>query len=129
MGAEIGGKDRGRGKGAAEGAVYRHPDSVRLSYQHQYDILPAGPYWDPAFSDRLIAINMIGTKTVLMIALLIKVFHEGLSGGYLSYYMPLISFPVLCGSDRALGRHMGCEKGNRRAVGQEKENTKKEAVL
>ena len=30
----------------------------------------------PRFSDRLIAINMIGTKTVLMIALLIKVFHE-----------------------------------------------------
>ena len=30
----------------------------------------------PRFSDRLIAVNMIGTKTVLMIALLIRVFHE-----------------------------------------------------
>lgn len=30
----------------------------------------------PRFTDRLIAVNMIGTKTVLLIALLIKVFHE-----------------------------------------------------
>lgn len=82
----------------------------------------------PRFSDRLIAINMIGTKTVLMIALLIKVFHEDYLVDICLIYalISFLSFVVLTG---LLGRHMGCEKETGESGGAGKENTKKEAVL
>ena len=71
---------------------------------------------------------MIGTKTVLMIALLIKVFHEDYLVDICLIYalISFLSFVVLTG---LLGRHMGCEKEWGESGGAGKENTKKEAVL
>ena len=105
MGAEIGAKI-GAEAGAAEGLFtgILILSVIILSINMIFCLLRA--VLGPRFSDRLIAINMIGTKTVLMIALLIKVFHEDY-----------------------LGRHMGCEKETGESGGAGKENTKKEAVL
>ena len=76
----------------------------------------------------ILSINMIGTKTVLMIALLIKVFHEDYLVDICLIYalISFLSFVVLTG---LLGRHMGCEKEWGESGGAGKENTKKEAVL
>ena len=92
MGAEIGAKI---GAGAEEGLFtgILILSVIILSINMIFCLLRA--VLGPRFSDRLIAINMIGTKTVLMIALLIKVFHED------------YQLPVLCGSDRASGPAYG----------------------
>ena len=120
MGAEIGAKI-GAEMGAAEGLFtgILILSVIILSINMIFCLLRA--VLGPRFSDRLIAINMIGTKTVLMIALLIKVFHED----YL-VDICLIYALILTG---LLGRHMGCEKEWGESGGAGKENTKKEAVL
>ena len=64
----------------------------------------------PRFSDRLIAINMIGTKTVLMIALLIKVFHEDYLVDICLIYA-LISFLSFVVLTKLLGLRMSREEG------------------
>ena len=71
MGAEIGAKI-GAEMGAAEGLFtgILILSVIILSINMIFCLLRA--VLGPRFSDRLIAINMIGTKTVLMIALLIK---------------------------------------------------------
>ena len=68
----------------------------------------------PRFSDRLIAINMIGTKTVLMIALLIYAL------------ISFLSFVVLT---KLLGLRMSREEGMGGSGTAEKENEEKEALL
>lgn len=125
MGAEIGAKI---GAGAEEGLFtgILILSVIILSINMIFCLLRA--VLGPRFSDRLIAINMIGTKTVLMIALLIKVFHEDYLVDICLIYalISFLSFVVLTG---LLGRHMGCEKEMGESGGAGKENTKKEAVL
>lgn len=94
----------------------------------------------PRFSDRLVAINMIGTKTVLMIALFIKIFHEDYLVDICLIYA-LISFLSFVVLTRLLGQRMIREKGAgmagreekksraEKAGMAEKENAEKEAVL
>jgi len=94
----------------------------------------------PRFSDRLIAINMIGTKTVLMIALFIKIFHEDYLVDICLIYA-LISFLSFVVLTRLLGQRMIREKGAgmagreekksraEKAGMAEKENAEKEAIL
>ena len=65
----------------------------------------------PRFSDRLIAINMIGTKTVLIIALLIKVFHEDYLVDICLIYA-LISFLSFVVLTKLLDQRMNRGKGN-----------------
>ena len=79
----------------------------------------------PRFSDRLIAINMIGTKTVLMIALLIKVFHEDYLVDICLIYA-LISFLSFVVLTKLLGLRMSREKGMGGSGTAEKENEEKE---
>ena len=125
MGAEIGAKI-GAEMGAAEGLFtgILILSVIILSINMIFCLLRA--VLGPRFSDRLI--NMIGTKTVLMIALLIKVFHEDYLVDICLIYalISFLSFVVLTG---LLGRHMGCEKESGESGGAGKENTKKEAVL
>ena len=127
MGAEIGAKI-GAEMGAAEGLFtgILILSVIILSINMIFCLLRA--VLGPRFSDRLIAIKMIGTKTVLMIALLIKVFHEDYLVDICLIYalISFLSFVVLTG---LLGRHMGCEKERGESGGAGKENTKKEAVL
>ena len=108
MGAEIGAKI-GAEAGAAEGLFtgILILSVIILSINMIFCLLRA--VLGPRFSDRLIAINMIGTKTALMIALLIKVFHEDYLVDICLIYalISFLSFVVLTG---LLGRHMGCEK-------------------
>ena len=108
MGAEIGAKI-GAEMGAAEGLFtgILILSVIILSINMIFCLLRA--VLGPRFSDRLIAINMIGTKTVLMIALLIKVFHEDYLVDICLIYalISFLSFVVLTG---LLGRHMGCER-------------------
>ena len=82
----------------------------------------------PRFSDRLIAINMIGTKTVLMIALLIKVFHEDYLVDICLIYA-LISFLSFVVLTKLLGLRMSREEGMGGSGTAEKENEEKEALL
>jgi multisubunit Na+/H+ antiporter MnhF subunit len=82
----------------------------------------------PRFSDRLIAINMIGTKTVLMIALLIKVFHEDYLVDICLIYA-LISFLSFVVLTKLLGLRMSREEGMGGGGTAEKENEEKEALL
>ena len=65
----------------------------------------------PRFSDRLIAMNMIGTKTVLIIALLIKVFHEDYLVDICLIYA-LISFLSFVVLTKLLDQRMNRGKGN-----------------
>ena len=122
MGAEIGAKI-GAEMGAAEGLFtgILILSVIILSINMIFCLLRA--VLGPRFSDRLIAINMIGTKTVL-----IKVFHEDYLVDICLIYalISFLSFVVLTG---LLGRHMGCEKERGESGGAGKENTKKEAVL
>lgn len=87
----------------------------------------------PRFSDRLIAINMIGTKTVLMIALFIKIFHEDYLVDICLIYA-LISFLSFVVLTRLLGQRMSREKGDGKGGKAGRENTEtehaeKEAIL
>ena len=72
----------------------------------------------PRFSDRLIAINMIGTKTVLMIALL-----------DICLIYALISFLSFVVLTKLLGLRMSREEGMGGSGTAEKENEEKEALL
>ena len=107
MGAEIG-AEMGAAEGLFTGILIL--SVIILSINMIFCLLRA--VLGPRFSDRLIAINMIGTKTVLMIALLIKVFHE-------DYLVDICLIYAL----------IGCEKERGESGGAGKENTKKEAVL
>ena len=110
MGAEIGAKI-GAEMGAAEGLFtgILILSVIILSINMIFCLLRA--VLGPRFSDRLIAINMIGTKTVLIIALLIKVFHEDYLVDICLIYA-LISFLSFVVLTKLLDQRMNRGKGN-----------------
>ena len=110
MGAEIGAKI-GAETGAAEGLFtgILILSVIILSINMIFCLLRA--VLGPRFSDRLIAINMIGTKTVLIIALLIKVFHEDYLVDICLIYA-LISFLSFVVLTKLLDQRMNRGKGN-----------------
>ena len=110
MGAEIGAKI-GAEAGAAEGLFtgILILSVIILSINMIFCLLRA--VLGPRFSDRLIAINMIGTKTVLIIALLIKVFHEDYLVDICLIYA-LISFLSFVVLTKLLDQRMNRGKGN-----------------
>ena len=126
-------RTRGRARGAQLGAAAEGMFTgvlilsvVILSINMVFCLLRA--VLGPRFSDRLIAINMIGTKTVLMIALLIKVFHEDYLVDICLIYA-LISFLSFVVLTKLLGLRMSREEGMGGSGTAEKENEEKEALL
>lgn len=74
----------------------------------------------PRFSDRLVAVNMVSTKTVLMIALLIKYFEESFLVDICLIYA-LISFLTVVALTRLLA-----ESGKKKKTAKEDKPVMKE---